>query len=292
MKQTDIVRFEWSYSSRGNVQNDFFGDYHSGTGALCHDDLHYSSAYEKKMVAKQNSLHRVAVKYVSPVIVIAPRSHSHQRRRSLPLHFHVFVFRTVTQVELQILDLETDWEKSVQFASFVVQPLVAIIRKLLTSFFSFFFRLNCVNRSLPRWAGMQITNAMPTLSRLLKMLQNSSIISDPDTLAAINMLIKIIMIDIVGSGALETGSCGKRTHNAVRQQRLTTQSDSLCNLENMPCGLAVITLARREARPLTIWRGEQPSLSAPCFISPSQIDSAPQRRHLRHNRRGEGEKNN
>lgn len=52
-------------------------------------------------------------------------------------------------------------------------------------------------------------------------------------------------------------------------------SDSPCNLENMPCGLAVITLAQREARPQPIWRGEQPSLSLPCFISPSEIDSVP-----------------
>lgn len=37
----------------------------------------------------------------------------------------------------------------------------------------------------------------------------------------------------------------------------------------MPCGLAVITLAQKEARPQPIWWGEQPSLSLQRFISPS-----------------------
>lgn len=38
--------------------------------------------------------------------------------------------------------------------------------------------------------------------------------------------------------------------------------DSPGNLENMPCGLAVITLAQREARPQPICWGEQPSPSS------------------------------
>lgn len=69
-------------------------------------------------------------------------------------------------------------------------------------------------------------------------------------------------------------------------------SDSPGNLENMPCGLAVITLAQREARPQPIWWGEQPSLSLQCFISPSEIDFVPQRRHLRHNRAERRQKKN
>lgn len=143
----DIVRFEWSYSLRGNVQNDFFlwlSFRNILTRCFISRLFTLFPCLQEKMVARQNSLHWVAVKYVSPIIVIALRSHSHQRRRSLPLHFHVFVFRTVTQVELQILDLETDWEKSVRFASFVMQPLVAIIRKRAIhncshAFFFFFF---------------------------------------------------------------------------------------------------------------------------------------------------------
>lgn len=100
-------------------------------------------------------------------------------------------------------------------------------------------------------------------------------------------LIKIISSNIGGSGALQ-GLLRRALWEMHAQCSQATEthnpSDSPGNLENMPCGLAVITLAQREARPQPIWWGEQPSLSLECFISPSEIDFVPQRRHLRHNR--------
>lgn len=68
-------------------------------------------------------------------------------------------------------------------------------------------------------------------------------------------------------------------------------SDSPGNLENMPCGLAVKTLAQKEARPQTIWWGEKPSLSLQCFNSSSEVDFVPLRKHQRHNK-AEKRKNN
>lgn len=60
-------------------------------------------------------------------------------------------------------------------------------------------------------------------------------------------------------------------HNASGT-RDSQASESPCNLENMPCGWAAITLARREARPQPIWWGKKNSLR---FISLSDKRQSP-----------------
>lgn len=113
------------------------------------------------------------------------------------------------------------------------------------------------------------------------MLQDSPIVcaalTSPRSLSP-SCSLKIILINIGGGEALQRLLRRGTVGNACTMQsgnRDSQPGDSPCNLENMPCGLAVITLAQREARPQPIWRGEQPSLSLPCFISPSEIDSVP-----------------
>lgn len=98
-------------------------------------------------------------------------------------------------------------------------------------------------------------------------------------LGIVIMLFKIILIDFGGRAALEKGE--RRENEGIRDSQ---PSDSPCNLENMPRGLAVITLAQREARPQPIWWGGTAFAAFAPFPLFSQIDPVPQRGHQRHNR--------
>lgn len=85
---------------------------------------------------------------------------------------------------------------------------------------------------------------------------------DLPVLVTIIMLVKIISINIGGSAALQRlfRRALWETHAQCSQATEDSQpSDSPGNLENMPCGLAVITLAQREARPQPIWWGRTAS---------------------------------